>query len=105
MDRVYSKSAGKELTCTNLFQLKIKDVFPIQIDHNKFIKREPIREGGFGLIYSAEWKERKEKVILKYVKSNPNIREFIEVRNFNKEFAQYADGAACESILNTTFRT
>ncbi|GBC51912.2 hypothetical protein RIR_jg36799.t1 [Rhizophagus irregularis DAOM 181602=DAOM 197198] len=30
MDRVYSKSAGKELTCTNLFQLKIKDVFPIQ---------------------------------------------------------------------------
>ncbi|PKY39503.1 hypothetical protein RhiirA4_538162 [Rhizophagus irregularis] len=161
-DRVYSKSTGKELTCTNLFQLKIKDVFPIRvqerlasallhqvqfqrnsavqvivnkmqdlcsvsfedsatiqstsillvletlsIDHNKFIKREPIREGGFGLIYSAEWKERKEKVILKYVKSNPNIREFIEVRNFNKEhkFAQYADGAACESILNTTFRT
>ncbi|PKC09234.1 hypothetical protein RhiirA5_356999 [Rhizophagus irregularis] len=31
MDRVYSKSAGKELTCTNLFQLKIKDVFPIQV--------------------------------------------------------------------------
>ncbi|RGB39504.1 hypothetical protein C1646_754456 [Rhizophagus diaphanus] len=39
---------------------------------------EPIREGKFRLIYGAEWKERKEKVILKYVKSNPNIREFIE---------------------------
>ncbi|PKY47462.1 kinase-like protein [Rhizophagus irregularis] len=57
-----------------------------KFDHDKFIKRELIREGGFGLIYSAEWDERREKVILKYVKSNSNIRKFIEeVRNFNKE--------------------
>ncbi|CAB5217108.1 unnamed protein product [Rhizophagus irregularis] len=57
-----------------------------KFDHDKFIKRELIREGGFGLIYSAEWDERREKVILKYVKSNSNIKKFIEeVRNFNKE--------------------
>jgi hypothetical protein len=61
-----------------------------KIDHNKFVKREPIREGGFGLIYSAEWEERREKVILKCVESITDIRKFIEeVRNFNKEVIRY----------------
>ncbi|EXX59524.1 hypothetical protein RirG_188290 [Rhizophagus irregularis DAOM 197198w] len=117
----------------HITSLLCKDSMIDKFDHDKFIKRELIREGGFGLIYSAEWDERREKVILKYVKSNSNIRKFIEeVRNFNKEmrihqmvsdhdniipfygmaqdlnnqqFAmvlQYADGGACESILNTT---
>ncbi|CAG8577641.1 3836_t:CDS:2 [Rhizophagus irregularis] len=112
----------------HITSLLCKDSMIDKFDHDKFIKRELIREGGFGLIYSAEWDERREKVILKYVKSNSNIRKFIEeVRNFNKEMVsdhdniipfygmaqdlnnqqfamvlQYADGGACESILNTT---
>ncbi|UZO06486.1 uncharacterized protein OCT59_026807 [Rhizophagus irregularis] len=70
----------------HITSLLCKDSMIDKFDHDKFIKRELIREGGFGLIYSAEWDERREKVILKYVKSNSNIRKFIEeVRNFNKE--------------------
>ncbi|CAB4404423.1 unnamed protein product [Rhizophagus irregularis] len=59
---------------TSLF---CKDSLIDKIDQNRFIKRELIREDGFGLIYSAEWEERGEKVILKYVKSNPDIKKFI----------------------------
>ncbi|EXX71910.1 hypothetical protein RirG_074260 [Rhizophagus irregularis DAOM 197198w] len=33
------------------------------------------------------------------------ISLFNRIDNTNQQFAQYADGAACESILNTTFRT
>ena len=57
------------------------------VDHNEFTELKVIGEGGFGIVKSAEWKNRSIKVALKRLKDENVIKEFVkEVCKFSFKF-------------------
>jgi len=47
-------------------------------NYNEFTERKIIGEGGFGVVKSAEWKNRGIKVALKSLKDENVIKEFVK---------------------------